>query len=79
MSTLTVKLPQPLEAKLDALVRRRGQRKSALVREAIEKLVAERGEIAKGSVLDLLQDLKGAGQGPKDLSTNRKHLQGYGR
>ena len=79
MPTLTVKLPQPLEAKLDALVRRRGQRKSALVREAIEKLVAERGEIAKGSVLDLLQDLKGVGQGAKDLSTNRKHLQGYGR
>ena len=79
MPTLTVKLPQPLEAKLDALVRRRGQRKSALVREAIEKLVAERGEVAKGSVLDLLHDLKGAGQGPKDLSTNRKHLQGYGR
>lgn len=79
MGTLTVKLPPPLEAQLNALVRRRGQRKSTLVREAIERLVAERAQTGKGSVLDLLADLKGAGKGPKDLSTNRKHLDGYGK
>lgn len=79
MGTLTVKLPHPLQAKLDALVVRRGRRKSDLVREAIEKLVAERSEPAEVSVLDLLKDLKGSGRGPKDLSSNRRHLQGYGR
>lgn len=79
MGTLTVKLPPPLEARLDALVRRRGQRKSVLVREAIERLVAERGEEVEGSVFDLLKDLKGVASGPKDLSSNRKHLQGYGK
>jgi predicted DNA-binding protein len=78
MGTLTVKLPPPLEARLDALVRRRGQRKSVLVREAIERLVAERGEAGAGSVLDLLRDLKGVGNGPKDLSSNRRHMKGYG-
>jgi predicted DNA-binding protein len=77
MGTLTVKLPPPLEARLDALVRRRKQRKSALVREAIERLVEEAGE--KGSVLDLMRDLKGIGSGPKDLATNPKHMKGFGR
>jgi Arc/MetJ-type ribon-helix-helix transcriptional regulator len=77
MGTLTVKLPRPLEARLDAVVRRRKQRKSDVVREAIERLVAEDSE--KGSVLDLMRDLKGIGSGPKDLATNPKYMKGYGR
>ena len=79
MGTLTVKLPPPLEARLDALVRRRKQRKSVLVREAIERLVDEGGRPAGGSVLDLMKDLKGIGSGPKDLSTNKKYMRGFGR
>lgn len=79
MGTLTVKLPPPLEAKLDALVRRRRQRKSVLVREAIERLVADNGGAAKGSVFDLVKDLKGIVDGPKDLSTNPKHMRDFGK
>ncbi|MDZ4740711.1 MAG: ribbon-helix-helix protein, CopG family [Alphaproteobacteria bacterium] len=79
MGTLTVKLSPPLEAQLEALVRRRGQRKSTHVREAIERLVAERSEPPKGSVLDLLNDLKGIGNGPSDLSTNKKYMRGFGK
>lgn len=79
MGTLTVKLPPPLEARLDALVRRRKQPKSELVREAIERLVDEREVSGKGSVFDLVKDLKGIGTGPRDLSTNPKHMRGYGR
>jgi hypothetical protein len=79
MGTFTVKLPHPLQAKLDALAARRGRRKSDLVGEAIEKLLDESNESAKVSVLDLLGDLKGSGRGPKDLSSNRKRLQAYGR
>lgn len=80
MGTLTVKLPPPLEAKLDALVRRRKQRKSVLVREAIERLVDERDGSSKGSVYDLVKDLKGiVKNGPKDLSTNPKHMRSFGK
>ncbi len=79
MSTLTVKLPPPLAARLDALVRRRKQPKSELVREAIERLVDERDAPVKGSVFDLVKDLKGIGIGPRDLSTNPKHMRGYGK
>lgn len=78
--TVTVKLPQPLAAKLDALVRRRKQSKSTLVREAIERLADEDGMSKKGSVFDLVKDLKGiVKKGPKDLSTNPKHMRGFGR
>ena len=79
MRTLTVRLPPPLEARLDALVRRRKQRKSVLVREAIERLVDEGDRPAGGSVLDLMKDLKGIGSGPKDLSTNKKYMRDFGR
>ena len=78
MGALTVKLPSALEAKLDALVRRRGQRKSVVVREAIERFVAERGGEGALSVDDLLSDLKGAFKGPKDLSSNPKYMKGFG-
>jgi Arc/MetJ-type ribon-helix-helix transcriptional regulator len=77
MVTLTVKLPEALAAKLDALVRRRGQSRSDIVREAIERAVGEGP--GNESVYDLLQDLKGVGEGPKDLASNPKHMRGFGR
>ncbi len=79
MKTLTVKLPPALEGRLAALVRKRKQSKSELVREAIELLVEQPGAPAKGSVLDLVGDLAGIGGGPRDLSTNPKHLRGFGK
>ena len=79
MNTLTVKLPAALEARLEALVRKRKQSKSELVREAIERLVEQSGAPVKGSVLDLIEDLVGMETGPTDLSTNPKHMNGYGQ
>lgn len=78
MVTLTVKLPDALAAKLEALVRRRGQSRSEIVRDAIERFVDEGPEAGKGSALDLVRDLKGVVKGPKDLSTNPKYMKGYG-
>jgi len=76
--TLTIKVPEALAAKLNALVRRRGQPKSEIVREAIERAVAADGAAQEGSALDLAGDLKGIVKGPKDLSTNPKYMKGYG-
>ncbi|HYD88412.1 MAG TPA: ribbon-helix-helix domain-containing protein [Vitreimonas sp.] len=78
MVTLTVKLPEALAAKLQALVRRRGQRRSEIVREAIERAVEDTPNSEGPSVHDLLADLKGVVKGPKDLSTNKKYMRGYG-
>lgn len=79
MVTLTVKLPDALAAKLEALVRRRGQRRSEIVREAIERAVEEGPEGSEPSVYDLLHDLIQPSKGPKDLATNPKHMRGFGR
>lgn len=79
MNTLTVKLPPALEARLEALVRKRKQSKSELVREAIERLVEQSGAPIKGSVLELAGDLVGMETGPTDLSTNPKNMRGYGQ
>ena len=76
MGTLTVRLPQPLLAKLEALAVQQGRRKSELVREAIERLVDEKRP--RVSAYDLVKDLVGSFRGPKDLSTNPKYMQGFG-
>lgn len=75
MGVLTVKLPPSLEAKLNSLVRSRGQRKSEVVREAIERLVEDAKP--QTSAHDLLKDLKKF-RGSRDLSTNPKYMKDFG-
>jgi predicted DNA-binding protein len=79
VGTLKVTIPKKLEERLDAMARRRGESKSALVREAIERLVEELDKPMKGSVFELVSDLKGIGHGPRDLSSNPKHMRGFGK
>jgi hypothetical protein len=79
MVTLTVKIPEGLASKLEALVRRRGQSRSEVVREAIERAVEEGQEGSGPSVYDLVHDLIQPSRGPKDLATNPKHMRGFGR
>ena len=80
MKVLSLKLPEQLDRKLSAVVKRRGMRKSVVVREALERYVDESREIRKGSFLDLAGDLVGCVKdAPADLSCNPKHLDGYGR
>ena len=81
MRTVTIKLPDGLAARLEGLVRRRSTTRSAVVREAVESLLSREGSDADaGSCLDLARDLAGSlAGGPKDLSSNKKHLRGFGR
>jgi len=77
MRTITVKLPEPLAARLRVTVRKRSSTQSAVVREALEAHLGQGSGINAG--LDLVRDLAGSVKGPPDLSTNRRHLRGYGR
>jgi len=77
MTTLSLKLPPALEARLARTARSRGISKSRLVREAIEAHLSRVPE--KGSCLDLAGDLAGSVRAAPDLSSNPKHMQGYGR
>jgi hypothetical protein len=76
--TLTVKIPRPLAARLSARVRKRQTTQSAVVREALERYLQD-GFDGPDSFLSLASDLVGSISGPVDLSSNRKHLRGFGR
>jgi hypothetical protein len=79
MRTITLKLPDGLAARVSATVRRRGVSTSALVREALEERLGGGKRDRAGSCLDLAGDLAGVLEGPADLSSNARHLKGYGR
>jgi predicted transcriptional regulator len=79
MRTITLKLPDGLAARVSATVRRRGVSTSALVREAIEDRLRSEKRSGAGVCLDLAGDLAGIVEGPADLSSNGRHLKGYGR
>jgi Arc/MetJ-type ribon-helix-helix transcriptional regulator len=77
--TISVKIPRPLAARLSAAVRRRKTSQSAIVREALEGHLQSDSLDHTGSFLELAGDLVGSVSGPVDLSTNKRHLRGYGR
>ena len=79
MRTISVKLPEPLAARLRVTVRKRSSTQSAVVREALEAHLGQSSASGAGSGLDLVRDLVGSVAGPRELSTNRRHLRGYGR
>ena len=79
MKTLSLKLPESLLEKLDSTAKKRGESRSALLREAIEAVVEGENHIRDGSCLDLAKDLAGCVNGPEDLSFNKSRMDGYGK
>ena len=75
MRTVSFKLPEQLDDALSELARRRKSSRSALVREALADL-AGRGRVSVTASVDALVAPL---DGPTDLSTNPKHLTGYGK
>ena len=81
MSRLTLRLPNKLNQRLTLAARRSGRTPARFVREAVEARLA--GEdlpaVGKQSLYDLTRDLCGSIRGgPRDLASNKKHLDGYG-
>lgn len=79
MKTLTLKLPEGLDARLAATAAKTGSSKSDVARRAIEAFLEQLGRPQAGSCLDLAKDLAGCLEGPGDLSYNKQRLQGYGK
>jgi Arc/MetJ-type ribon-helix-helix transcriptional regulator len=75
MKMLSLKLPPELDAKLERVAKARGQSKSEVVRAALERFLD--GERPM-SALELAGDLVGCCEGPSDLSTSPKYMEGYG-
>jgi hypothetical protein len=67
MKTITVKLPDPVAAEIEAESRRRGLTKSDVIRERLQQ---ERPEtMALDSIADLIGSVKGL---PADMSGKKK-------
>lgn len=72
----TVRLATDLAAALARKAKDRGLSESELIREGINHVTCDAGGVDMQAAIGA--DL-GAGEGPSDLSTNRKRLSGYGR
>jgi predicted transcriptional regulator len=72
---MTIKLPARLSARVARLARARHTSRSEVVRQAIEALPIEERE----TVVERFAHLLGAARGlPRDLSTNKRYLRGFG-
>ena len=81
MKTITVKLSDELAVRLEKRAKRLGKSKSALVRESVERDMTEGGVVEEEpSMYELTRDDCGCfDSGVKDLATNPKHMEGFGR
>ena len=79
MVGISLKMPEPLAAEVAAVAHRKGVSKSALIREAIEMFLSADETSRPRSALELVADLVGSCEGPADLSTNKKYLEGFGQ
>lgn len=83
MKSITVPLPETLDKLLSAEAKRRKVRKTSLVRRALENYLhfdQTNGISGKPkSAFDALGQFIGSLEGfPVDLSSNKKHMEGFG-
>jgi len=76
MKTISVKIPESLARWLERESAARRRSRSDIVREALE---SRRQSSGKPTMADVLADLAGTIDGPRDLSTSPRHLDGLGR
>ena len=74
MRTVTIKVTEEQFVRLDAEAKSRGVSRSALIRRLLDKAPARR----KHTLFDVMKPFIGTASGPEDLSTNKKHMAGYG-
>lgn len=79
MRVITFKADEELAERLDALADEQHTSRSELIRHAIEQYVESEERVAEApSAYEALKDVIGSVEGPEDLATNPKHMEGYG-
>ena len=78
MKTVSLKLPEDLETRIQRAARTRGWTKSEVVRRAVDRYLPMEEPRDKASFLARAGELVGCVDGPLDLSENPHHLRGYG-
>jgi hypothetical protein len=76
---LSLKLPDAVDSQLNLMASHKRTGKAALVQEAIEAFLAGANGTRQLSCYELAPDLWGSVEGPGDLWTNSKHMEGYGQ
>jgi len=79
MKTISLKLPSRLSNKLDRAAKQRGLSKSDIVRTALEQHLNGDKAIPPGSALEAAMPWVGCVEGPGDLATNPKYMEGFGK
>ncbi|MGH9366920.1 MAG: ribbon-helix-helix protein, CopG family [Thermoanaerobaculia bacterium] len=79
MKTMSLKVPDSLDAQLTELARRTGRSKSVVVRLAIAEFLPKEGRGSHRTFLARALDLAGSVTAAPDLSVNKRRLEGYGR
>ena len=80
MRTITCKIPEGLDAELETISAKQGVTKSEFVRKAIEQNIDRETAQARLSAYDVMKEACGiVKDGPRDLTTNPRHLRGVGR
>jgi hypothetical protein len=78
VKTLSVKIPEPLAKWLSGEATQTRRSRSEIVREALE--LKRRGSTKRRMTMaDAMADLRGTISGPRDLSTNPKYFDDFGR
>jgi hypothetical protein len=78
MKTISLKVDERMDQEIDYTAERMGVTRSNMVREAVAVYIAS-GKVGRGkSCLDLAGDIIGCSEGPADLSTDSKYLDGFG-
>lgn len=76
LKTLSIKVPASLSARVLKLAKSRKSTVSQVVREAIELYAPKQGVSFADAAHEYIGSLDG---GPGDLSTNPRHMKGFGR
>ncbi len=74
MRTISLKLPDELDQRLETLAKRRRTSRSEVIRAALEAFEPARAESFTAAAADLVGSLVG----PKDLASAPRHMLGYG-
>jgi hypothetical protein len=79
MKTVSLKLPDELARDLERSAKRQKRGKSQIIRAALEQYLRSANGAAQPTFYDLASDLIGQFDGPPDLATNPKNMEGFGR
>ncbi len=79
MRTISIELPISLHERIRIMAEKYSTTEGAIALEALQKHLAKLEEETPVTAYDLAKDFVGIVEdGPPDLSTNKKHMEGYG-